>query len=58
MKGLTVLGTDPYNSVQPVLRAEPVGEDGAPVVRAVPVEEESATQSPIKLAPPPPLKLD
>ena len=58
MKGLTVIGADPYNSVQPILRAEPVNEDGTSVLRAVPVEEESASSSPIKLPPPPPLKLD
>jgi penicillin-binding protein 1A len=57
MKGLTVVGTDPYNSFQPILRAEPVNEDGTSVLRALPVEE-TAPPSPIKLAPPPPLKLD
>lgn len=58
MKGLTVLGADPYNTVQPVLRAEPVLEDGSTVQRAVPVEEPAEAQTPIKLAPPPPMKLD
>jgi penicillin-binding protein 1A len=59
MKGLTVIGNDPYNAELPVLRAEPVDESGAVVPRAVPVmEEEGQPQSPIKLAPPPPLKLD
>jgi hypothetical protein len=58
MKALTVVGADPYNSYQPVLRAEPVNEDGTAVLRAVPVEEEKVPASPIKLAPPPPLKLD
>ena len=58
MKGLTVIGADPYNTLQPILRAEPVNEDGTAVMRAVPVEEENAAQSPIKLAPPPPLKLE
>ncbi|HMC97258.1 MAG TPA: hypothetical protein VKG92_06385, partial [Flavobacteriales bacterium] len=57
MKGLTVIGADPYNSFQPILRAEPVNEDGTSVLRALPVEE-AAPPSPIKLAPPPPLKLD
>ncbi|HSJ02927.1 MAG TPA: penicillin-binding transpeptidase domain-containing protein, partial [Verrucomicrobium sp.] len=58
MKGLTVLGADPYNTVQPVLRAEPVLEDGSTVQRAIPVEDPAEKQVPIKLAPPPPLKLD
>ncbi|MFZ4763399.1 MAG: transglycosylase domain-containing protein [Roseimicrobium sp.] len=58
MKGLTVVGADPYNTVQPILRAEPVNEDGTTVMRAVPVEEESAPPSPIKLTPPPPLNLE
>jgi membrane carboxypeptidase/penicillin-binding protein len=58
MKGLTVIGEDPYNSVQPILRAEPVNEDGTSVLRAEPVEEEANQASPIKLKPPPPLKLE
>lgn len=59
MKGLTVIGNDPYNAEQPVLRAEPVDEQGNAVLRAQPVVEEGDSQkSPIKLAPPPPLKLD
>lgn len=58
MKGVTVLGNDPYNTVQPIIRAEPVNEDGSVIQRAVPVEEQSENQSPIKLPPPPPLKLE
>jgi len=60
MQGLTVLGHDPYNSVLPVPKAQPVNPDGTPVRRAQPVEDESNTpaNNPIKLAPPPPLKLD
>ena len=59
MKGLTVIGNDPYDAVLPVLRAEPVDESGEVVPRAVPVvEEDNQPKSPIKLAPPPPLKLD
>jgi penicillin-binding protein 1A len=59
MKGLTVIGSDPYNAIIPVPRAEPVDESGEVVPRAVPVmEEDNQPQSPIKLAPPPPLKLD
>jgi penicillin-binding protein 1A len=59
MQGATILGPDPYNSIQPVLRAQPVNPDGSPIRHALPVEEESSTpNNPIKLAPPPPLKLD
>jgi hypothetical protein len=35
-----------------------VNDDGSTVLRAVPVEEEEQEKSPIKLAPPPPLKLE
>lgn len=58
MKGLSVVGEDPFGTEQPILRAEPVNEDGTSVLRAVPVEEDDAAQNPIKLAPPPPLKLE
>lgn len=58
MKGVTVLGNDPYNTVQPIIRAEPVNDDGTVIQRAVPVEEQSEQMSPIKLSPPPPLKLE
>jgi penicillin-binding protein 1A len=57
MKGLTIIGSDPYRSFQPILKAEPVNDDGTAVLRALPVEE-TAPASPIKLPPPPPLKLD
>jgi membrane peptidoglycan carboxypeptidase len=55
MRGLTILGKDPYNSVQPVRRAIPVADDGAEVKRAVPVEplEEEPEELPIRLSPPP-----
>jgi penicillin-binding protein 1A len=61
MQSLAVIGEDPYNSVQPPPpKAEPVGPDGVPVPKARPVEEESPVNgsSPIKLKPPPPIKLD
>ena len=60
MKGLTVIGTDPYNAVVPVLKAEPVNADGSAIKKAIPVEDESQklAKPVIKLEPPPPLKLD
>ncbi|TLD71634.1 hypothetical protein FEM03_05695 [Phragmitibacter flavus] len=58
MQGLTLVGNDPYNTVLPVLKAEPVNPDGSRVIKAEPVEEPEATQSPIKLAPPPRLELE
>lgn len=57
-----VVGADPYNSEQPVLRARPVNEDGSPIRRAVPIgpEEggEPAELPSIKLKPPPPMKIE
>lgn len=59
MQGPAIIGADPYNSIQPILRATVVNPDGSSVKRATAVEEESSsTISPIKLKPPPPLKLD
>ena len=59
MQGLIILGFDPYNSVQPLLRALPVNPDGTAIKRALPVEEEQpVAPPPIKLKPPPPLKLE
>ncbi len=55
MKGLTILGTDPYNSVQPVRRAI-VLEDGIEARRAEVVEsieDEENEELPIRLTPPP-----
>ncbi len=54
MKGLTILGTDPYQSHQPVLRPEIVPADGTTVKRPEIVDQEAATDepSPIKLKPP------
>lgn len=58
MKGLTLVGEDPYNSVIPIVKAEPVNPDGSKVLKAEPVEEPDAAESPIKLAPPPKLQLE
>ena len=60
MQGLTVIGSDPYKSVTPVIKAEPLNPDGSIVKRAEIVEDatQKATPPPIKLAPPPPLKVD
>lgn len=62
MQGLTVLGTDPYGSVQPVLRAKPVNttDDGTVVkkpeiVDPDPLQDGTAV---LKLAPPPKLKIE
>ena len=57
MQGLTVLGADPYNAQQPVLRAQPTSSDGAQVRRPEIVDpaEDGPEPTPLKLAPPPPL---
>ncbi len=39
MQGLTILGSDPYNSEIPIPHAQPVNPDGSPIWRATPVEE-------------------
>ncbi len=56
-----IIGPDPYNSEQPVLRARPVNDDGTPILRALPVgmDEGSTGEQPvIKLKPPPPMKIE
>ncbi len=59
-----ILGSDPYNSERPILRARPVNDDGSPIRRAVPVgPDEGGDPSPaekpvIKLQPPPRLKIE
>jgi membrane peptidoglycan carboxypeptidase len=57
-----VVGADPYNSEQPVLRARPVNDDGSPIRRAVPIGPEdggdTGEQPAIKLKPPPPVKIE
>ncbi|HYF35987.1 MAG TPA: transglycosylase domain-containing protein, partial [Prosthecobacter sp.] len=61
VQDVTIVGTDPYNSEQPIPRARPVNEDGTPIRRAVPVgpEEGEAEEQPVlKLKPPPGLKIE
>lgn len=61
MQGLTILGADPYQSIQPVLRATPVNPDGMTVKRPEivdPEETNAPDTSPVKLAPPPKLKIE
>ncbi len=61
MQGLTVLGSDPYGSVQPVLRARPVIENDGMVVKKPEIIEpdpQEDTSAIIKLAPPPKLKIE
>ncbi len=56
MKGLTILGSDPYNSVMPARRAQVVLEDGMEAKRAQvveTVEDEENEVLPIRLSPPP-----
>jgi hypothetical protein len=55
LQGLTILGQDPYNSVQPLPRAVLVDEDGGKIKRAEPVEslEDGPQELPIRLSPPP-----
>lgn len=61
MQGLTILGADPYQSIQPVLRATPVNPEGMTVKRPEivdPEETNAPDTSPVKLAPPPKLKIE
>jgi hypothetical protein len=60
MQGLTVLGSDPYGSVQPVLRARPVETDGTVVKKPEVVDPDPLQDSTsvLKLAPPPKLKIE
>ena len=61
MKGLTILGSDPYNSVMPARRAQPVLEEGMEAKRAQVVEtieDEEADALPIRLSPPPRIFID
>lgn len=57
-----VIGADPYNSEQPILRARPVNDDGTPIRRAVPIGPdeggEPVEQPVIKLQPPPRMKIE
>ena len=56
-----IVGVDPYNAEQPILRARPVNEDGSPIRKAVPVgpDEGNPIEAPaLKLKPPPPLRIE
>ncbi len=59
MRALTIIGEDPYNSEQAIPHASPVNDDGTPVRKAIPVDtiETEATSSPLRLKPPPPMKI-
>lgn len=61
MQALTVIGEDPYNAEQAVPRARPVNDDGSPIRKAIPVDavnDEKDDGPVLKLAPPPPMKID
>jgi membrane carboxypeptidase/penicillin-binding protein len=60
MVGLTILGRDPFDSVQPIPRAMVVNDDGTEARKAEPVEsiEEEPPEVPIKLQPIPRLKIE
>lgn len=60
MQALTVIGEDPYNAEQAVPRARPVNDDGSPIRKAIPVDAVNETNDGpvLKLAPPPPMKID
>jgi penicillin-binding protein 1A len=55
----TIIGEDPYNAFARAPRkAIPVNDDGTTVKRAVPIEEETPASPSLKIAPPPPLKIE
>lgn len=61
VQDVIIVGRDPYDAEIPVLRARPVNDDGSPIRRAVPVdggESEVKEESPVKLKPPPPMKIE
>ena len=60
MRALTVIGEDPYESEQAIPRARAVNDDGTPVRKAIPVDAIGSGEEelPIKLAPPPPMKIE
>ncbi len=60
MQALTVIGDDPYASEQAIPRARPVNDDGTPVRKALPVDAVNETKDGpvLKLAPPPPMKIE
>lgn len=63
MRDPVIVGMDPYNSEQPVIRAQPVNDDGSPIRRAVPLGPDEGgdpgvEQPVIRLQPPPRLKIE
>jgi len=60
MQALTIIGEDPYGSEQAIPRARPVNDDGSPVRKAIPVDAVGSGENelPIKLEPPPPMKIE
>lgn len=60
MQALTVIGDDPYESEQAIPRARAVNDDGTPVRKAIPVDPTAEPDDgpTLKLAPPPPMKID
>lgn len=60
MRGVTVIGMDPYNSAIAVPKASPVNDDGSPVKKAIPVDPivEPPDVPMLKLAPPPQMKIE
>jgi membrane peptidoglycan carboxypeptidase len=63
MRDPIIVGIDPYNAEQPVIRAQPVNDDGSPIRRAVPLGPDEGgdteVEKPvIRLQPPPRLKIE
>lgn len=60
MRAVTVIGMDPYNSAVAIPKASPVNDDGTPVKKAIPVDPvpEADSAPALKLAPPPPMKIE
>ncbi|MBL9133410.1 MAG: transglycosylase domain-containing protein, partial [Verrucomicrobiaceae bacterium] len=60
MRGVTVIGVDPYNSAMAVPKASPVNDDGTPIRKAIPVDPAGDPDSEpvLKLAPPPQMKIE
>ena len=61
LKGLTVIGTDPYDSEVPVIKAIQMNPDGTEVQTAIkiadPEQQAQTTSSSVKLPPPPSLNI-
>ena len=60
MRAVTVIGEDPYNSAMSIPKASPVNDDGSPIPKAIPVDPTGEPDSVpvLKLAPPPPMKIE